>query len=450
LRSPLRCASCVALSARAFETAHPRRAALVHSLVAACGLLAPQGPVVAVRAAPAPLDALREYHSAEYLQALGAPEAACEAALEAAGLSHDCPPFEGALAYACLVAGGSLAAADALLPPPLARARRKQHHRRARPRVAIHWDGGRHHARRAAASGFCYVNDVVLAMQRLQRNGASRILYVDIDVHHCDAVAEAFYRTDGALVVSMHMHGPGFFPGTGAGGERGAGRGAGHTLNLTLAPGLRDALFLEAFDALAGGAARVYRPNAVVLCCGADGLAGDPLGGWSLSPAALAGAASRAAAWGAPLLVLGGGGYSDANAARAWAAVTAALAHTGGDDAGSASAAGDIAAPGAPVPHHAHLLSYGPSFAMWDQAPLRRDENERRDVLARCAELLACLTAQYEEEEGDADVAGDDARRTDAAKHQDAPSDAAAAAAMAAAASMAAATAQTVVGVAAA
>jgi acetoin utilization deacetylase AcuC-like enzyme len=394
--------SCVALSARAFETAHPRRATLVHSLVAACGLLAPAGPVLLVRAAPAPLDALREYHSAEYLEALGAPQAASEAALEAAGLSHDCPPFDGALAYARLVAGGSLAAADALLPPPLApkqplaRAphapKQPQQPRRSRPRVAIHWDGGRHHARRASASGFCYVNDVVLAMQRLQRNGASRILYVDIDVHHCDAVAEAFNRTDGALVVSMHMHGPGFFPGTGAGSERGAGRGAGHTLNLTLAPGLRDGLFLDAFDALAGGAAAVYRPNAVVLCCGADGLAGDPLGGWSLSPAALAGAAARAAAWGAPLLVLGGGGYADANAARAWAAVTAALAGVQGEHG-----SGGVAAPGAPVPHHEHLLSYGPSFAMWDQAPLRRDENERADVLSRCHELLACLRAQYED-----------------------------------------------------
>jgi histone deacetylase 8 len=137
-----------------------------------------------------------------------------------------------------------------------------------------------------------------------------------------------------------------------------------------------------------------------VLVAGADGLAGDPLGGWSLSPAALAGAATAAAAWGAPLLVLGGGGYSDANAARAWAAVTAALA-------------------GAPVresvPNHPHFLSYGPSFQMWDAQPLRPDENDRGEVLARCRQLVAALKAQYEED----DVA--DAAAEAPARHAEQP-----------------------------
>ena len=220
------------------------------------------------------------------------------------------------------------------------------------------------------------------------------MLYLDIDVHHCDAVAGAFYRSDAVLVVSMHMHGPGIYPGTGSDDERGAGRGAGHTLNLPLAPGLRDALFLEAFTELAGGAAALYRPHAVVLCAGADGLAGDPLGCWSLTPAALAQAAAQALTWGAPLLVLGGGGYKPENAARAWAAITAALC---GDAASLAATRHDAA-----VPDHAQLLSYGPSFVMWDALPaegLRADENRRADVLHRCNALLQCLREQYEDEE---------------------------------------------------
>jgi histone deacetylase 8 len=400
----------VALSARAFESAHPRRAALTHSLVAACGLLAPAGPVAAVRHAAAPLDALREYHSAPYLAALAAPADADEATLTAAGLTHDCPAFEGALEYARLVAGGSLAAADALLPA------RRPAGAAPPPRVALHWDGGRHHARRDAAAGYCYVNDAVLACQRLLRRGARRVLYADVDVHHCDAVAEAFYRTDAVLVLSLHMHGPGVYPGTGGCGERGAGRGAGHTLNLPLAPGLRDGLFLEAFAALAGGAAAVYRPHAVVLCAGADGLAGDPLGCWALSPAALAGAATAAAGWGAPLLVLGGGGYCEANAARAWAAVTAALADVP-----------RVAAPDAPVPHHDHLLAYGPSFAMWAEAALRPDENDRQDVLRRCEALVVQLRAQYEEEEDAAAPAQDCAVAVAAAPAAAPPATAAAA-----------------------
>ena len=349
-------------------------------------------PVRLLRHGPATEEELEEYHSPLYVATLheaGAPGAGdaplggpLATRLEAAGLAHDCPPFEGILEYVRLVAGGSLAAADALLP-----------RRAGAPQCAVHWDGGRHHAARAAAAGFCHVNDVVLAVQRLLRRGARRVLYVDVDIHHCDAVAGAFYRSDAVLVVSMHMHGPGVFPGTGGSAERGAGRGAGHTLNLPLAPGLRDALFLEAFAALAGGAAALYRPHAVVLCAGADGLAGDPLGCWSLTPAALAQAAAQAMTWGAPLLVLGGGGYKPENAARAWAAITAALC---GDAASLAATRPDAA-----VPDHAQLLSYGPSFVMWSRGEdgLRPDENHRDDVLRRCDELLRCLHEQYEEDE---------------------------------------------------
>lgn len=125
--------------------------------------------------------------------------------------------------------------------------------------------------------------------------------------------------------VSLHLRRPGFFPGTGAAEDSGAGRGRGHTLNVPLAEGLRDGLFLEALTRVAGGAFEMTTPDFVVLCCGADGLARDPLGGWCLSPAGLAEAARVAKGWGAPLLVLGGGGYDCANAARAWAAVTAVL-----------------------------------------------------------------------------------------------------------------------------
>ncbi len=387
MRPPVPC-SCASLADTALESAHPRRSALGHSLVAACRLLSPQGPVSAVRYAAAPVDALRRYHSTAYVSTLSKPSQATPEALEAAGLSHDCLAFPGALDYARLVAGGSLAAADALAS--------------GGTDVAIHWDGGRHHARRDAAAGFCYVQDVVLSLQRLRSRGLSRVLYVDVDVHHCDAVAEAFYSTDAVLVVSLHKRSPGFFPGGGAATETGTGRGRGHTLNLPCADGLRDELFLELFTRLAGGAASTYRPQAVVLCCGADGLAGDPLGGWCLTPAGLARAAVAASQWGAPLLVLGGGGYDPPNAARVWATVTAALA-------------GRHMKPESPVPNHDELLAYGPSYVMWDaqHCALRPDENatRRKEMLAQCDALLQTLRAEYEDsEDGDGQhEEGDDA-----------------------------------------
>jgi len=374
----------VPLSAAAFASCHPQRCLLTHSLVASLQLLQPAGPLAVLRPAPASVEALQEYHAKAYTDALAQPVLAdCDeedepaAARElrlAAGLSHDCPPFAGALEYARLVAGGSLAAADVLML--------RQNGQAGGASVAVHWDGGRHHALRSAASGFCYVNDVVLALQRLLSRGFRRVLYVDVDIHHCDAVAGAFARTPAVLTVSMHRREPGFFPGSGSESDVGVGRGAGFSLNLPLKAGLSDATFCAAFDALAAEAAALYRPDATVLCLGADGLAGDPLGGWCLTPAALRHAALTARAWGAPLLLLGGGGYDEANAARAWAIVTAAIA--GEEHAAKTE-------PGAPVPDHAHLLAYGPSFAMWATAGNRSDENERVDVLARCGALVGVL-----------------------------------------------------------
>ena len=64
------------------------------------------------------------------------------------------------------------------------------------------------------ASGFCYVNDIVLAILELLKYHA-RVLYVDIDIHHGDGVEEAFLTTDRVMTVSFHKFGGSFFPGTG-------------------------------------------------------------------------------------------------------------------------------------------------------------------------------------------------------------------------------------------
>ena len=98
------------------------------------------------------------------------------------------------------------------------------------------WSGGLHHAKRNGASGFCYVNDIVLAILELLRYHA-RVLYIDIDIHHGDGVEEyvisetlvltrrAFYTTDRVMTVSFHKFGESFFPGTGDIDDVGIGRG---------------------------------------------------------------------------------------------------------------------------------------------------------------------------------------------------------------------------------
>ena len=69
--------------------------------------------------------------------------------------------------------------------------------------IAINWAGGLHHAKKREASGFCYINDLVLAILELLKY-PPRVLYLDIDVHHGDGVEEAFYLTDRVMTVSFH------------------------------------------------------------------------------------------------------------------------------------------------------------------------------------------------------------------------------------------------------
>ena len=63
--------------------------------------------------------------------------------------------------------------------------------------------GGYHHAKKQYASGFCYLNDIVISILRLL-DVYDRVLYIDIDVHHGDGVEEAFNYTNRVLTLSFH------------------------------------------------------------------------------------------------------------------------------------------------------------------------------------------------------------------------------------------------------
>jgi len=66
---------------------------------------------------------------------------------------EDCPIFADMFDFCCMYAGSSLAAARKLCA--------------GTTDIAINWSGGLHHAKRGEASGFCYVNDIVLAILEL-------------------------------------------------------------------------------------------------------------------------------------------------------------------------------------------------------------------------------------------------------------------------------------------
>ena len=101
----------------------------------------------------------------------------------------DNPAWDGVWDFCQISAGGSIDAASRIAS--------------GASEIAINWAGGLHHAKKRSASGFCYVNDIVLCILELLRT-YTRVLYIDIDVHHGDGVEEAFLGTDRVLTFSLH------------------------------------------------------------------------------------------------------------------------------------------------------------------------------------------------------------------------------------------------------
>jgi acetoin utilization protein AcuC len=182
---------------------------------------------------------------------------------------------------------------------------------------AFAFSGGLHHAMPDRASGFCYLNDVVLAIQSL-RASRLRVCYIDIDAHHGDGVQHAFYDQADVLTISTHERGDRLFPGTGFVEEIGVGAGRGYAVNLPLQPYTDDAVYLEAFDAVVPPLVAAFRPDVVVAQLGIDSHRTDPLTHLALSVNGFAEAVRRILALAPRLVALGGGGYDLSNVARAW------------------------------------------------------------------------------------------------------------------------------------
>ena len=145
---------------------------------------------------------------------------------------NDCPWFPGLFEFSQIPCGGSIDAAI------------KLNHKSSD--ICINWAGGLHHAKKQEAKGFCYTNDIVLAILELLKYH-QRVLYIDIDVHHGDGVEEAFYMTNRVMTVSFHRYGD-FFPGTGDLKDMGEGEGKGYAVNVPLLNGLDDDSFVNIYE----------------------------------------------------------------------------------------------------------------------------------------------------------------------------------------------------------
>ncbi|EMD33755.1 hypothetical protein CERSUDRAFT_142079 [Gelatoporia subvermispora B] len=286
----------------------PQRMRITHELVSAYNML---GKMDVLRASRASAETMTRFHTDEYVQFLSrvTPETAEELTFHGSRflVGDDNPVFEGVFEFCSISAGGSIAAAQRLTS--------------GAADIAINWAGGLHHAKKREASGFCYINDIVLAILELLRS-VPRVLYIDIDCHHGDGVEEAFYTTDRVMTCSFHKFGE-YFPGTGDIRDRGRGKGKGYAVNVPLKDGINDESFMSVFSPVIDKVLEVFQPSAIVLQCGADSLSGDKLGCFNLSMEGHARCVQYIRARNIPLVLLGGGGYTVKNVARTWAYETA-------------------------------------------------------------------------------------------------------------------------------
>jgi acetoin utilization protein AcuC len=261
---------------------------------------------------PAAEGEIAVFHDPHYLEILkaanqGAPPPRASAFGLGAG---DNPVFRGVWEAARLVAAGSLLAADMVASGEAER--------------VFHFAGGLHHALPDRASGFCYVNDPVLAILRLRERGL-RVAYVDIDAHHGDGVQYAFYDDPNVLTISTHERGERLFPGTGFVRELGEGDAAGYSVNLPLEAYTDSAVYLPAFEAVVPPLLERFKPDVIVAQLGVDGHRTDPLTHLGFDLQGFIKAFARLLPLAPKIVALGGGGYDVRNVARGWTAAWAAL-----------------------------------------------------------------------------------------------------------------------------
>ncbi len=172
-----------------------------------------------------------------------------------------------------------------------------------------------HHAERDRAMGFCLFNNVAVAAELAIRDlGAARVFILDWDVHHGNGTAEIFRRRDDVLFASIHQ--TGLFPGTGALTDAGSGAGLGYTINVPVASGADEEVWLSVLEHVILPAAAEFRPQLVLISAGFDAHRDDPLGGCLLERDSFAQMACQvrdlARACGAPVGAVLEGGYDPA------------------------------------------------------------------------------------------------------------------------------------------
>ena len=288
----------------------PARVTLTRQLISDYGLL--EGPSAReVPAADATDDELLMVHTERYIDAVRRAGHGEPGNWGAFGFGPgDNPLFPNMHEASARVAGASIAAAEAVWT--------------GRADHAFNPSGGLHHAMPERASGFCVYDDPAIAIAWLLEHGASRVAYVDVDVHHGDGPQAVFYSDPRVLTISIHQDGRTLFPGTGFIEETGTADAVGTKVNVPVLPYTGDRAWLDALEQIVPPLVTAWRPDVLVTQLGCDTHHTDPLALLDLTTAAYKGAAAlfhRLAhdAADGRWVATGGGGYQWARVVpRAW------------------------------------------------------------------------------------------------------------------------------------
>lgn len=252
-----------------------------------------------VRSAPeASREELLRVHPAGYLDAF-------KALSDAGGgeMGPRAPFARGGYEIAALSAGLAVAALRAVLSGELSNA------------YALCRPPG-HHCTADWPNGFCLMNNVAVAVEAALAEGlAGRVAVVDWDVHHGNGTEAIFLERGEVLTVSLHQE-HNYPLDTGGTEVRGEGAGRGANLNVPLPPGTGDAGYLAALERIVLPALTRFRPDAIVVACGFDAGAFDPLGRMLVSAEGFGAMTDRLMAaaeelCGGRLMMAHEGGYAD-------------------------------------------------------------------------------------------------------------------------------------------
>jgi acetoin utilization deacetylase AcuC-like enzyme len=237
---------------------NPKRLEVLLSAVDADGL---RDSLVFLKPYPADPEILGNVHDAAYLDAFRRAAASGAAHFE----TRDCSISPESYEVALLAAGGVMAGVDAVM-----------NGRVENVFCAVRPPG--HHATRAGAMGFCFINNVAVGAAYARAvYGVERIFILDWDVHHGNGTQEIFEEDPLTYFCSFHEHPTFCFPGTGRRMERGKGPGQGSTLNLPLRPHAGDAELMELFDRDVVPEIDRFRPDLILISAGFDAHGDDPI-----------------------------------------------------------------------------------------------------------------------------------------------------------------------------